>query len=69
MLTCGPGSARARLASGLDVFGRGAIAVAVTGGAGTARATRTGDAVLRRGLVTGAMQGGLLAARALGLLS
>lgn len=65
---CRTGSTRAGLAGGLDVLGAGTGAVAVAGGAGAARAAGAGDAVLRGGLVAGAVKSGLLAAGALGLL-
>lgn len=47
---------------------RGSVAVALAGGAGAARASRTAELVLIRGLLAGAVQCRLLSARAGGLL-
>ena len=55
-------------AVGLHVLGGGPVTSALASGAGTARAARTRNGVLLGSFVAGAVQSGLLAAGALGLL-
>jgi hypothetical protein len=62
-------AARAGLALGLGVLAGRIAAVALSGGPGSARAARARRLVFRLGARAGAVERGLLAARALGLLS
>lgn len=59
-----PDTAGAGVSAGGDVLGGSAVAVALTGRAGTARAPRSGDGVLGGSLVARAVKGGLLATTA-----
>lgn len=67
-LTSGSRATGASATSRLHVLGRSSVAGAIASGSSAATAPGTSHGVLLSGLVAVAVKGGLLAARALGLL-